>query len=1291
MTKIRKLIGRFTAFAMILTLFNVSAYAFGGSVALRSLSFTVGGQAASVQPVDGDEVNVNVVFDNSSGALVKRTIILAAYDADGVLQQLTANNADVAVGESIVSGSELEFKSGIASVKALIWESGKTAVPVYTRSFTHESRDELIEAVSAVINGTAKSGRIDADKKEIITEIPVYDENGSSVKTGSFDVTITVNREIASIADADGEFVKSGKSFTKTIDFSEGGRSIFVTADAEAAPVVYKLVADRTIEENFESGFEGEFKGNEKAANVSSSAYEGTWKVSGDERKYWFNASAETNTGNDPDGEYASAMQITTVNADDVKTLNDSKKVLSKGITQASGKVLMLNKPSNGNDSTSANNFGQVYLRVGTASRLSKAQDSTHFTVEYDTAYGTGLNDSEKAGRTGALTAGAYILGGGSNMTRGGRVLARLSGVNDIPTDESRFMYQAGAQSTGYAQSSSEDMSQWRHVKVEIERQSADSSEITVKTYYDGVLQSKVYSSANAEEYNDGTLSPNWVWPDQVALGTASSRSCQVYFDNLKISYDMPGNYTDKPRTFKSLKIADKYIGSVDKNVITVDIPVYDENGDAITINPSWITEIETSDSSDEVRVGETALSGENVKTGVVDYTNGGFNISINDNTYKLVINRTMNENFENGAEGSFGGFTANTNWNGGDGSVDKLKISGNERKYWFSAIAQKGKKDSDGSYLAQKSISFADSSDVKNLSDSSAVMSVGMTEAGGKVLKIDNPTNGNAAGVRDDYGTIGFAIGTSSRLKSAGASNAAQISFEYDIAYGNDSGNSGVISAFMNGAYIGSGSNYGGYTTLLSRNGGTAVDKIEATQKHTYQAGENVTNDASSATADISRWRHVKTVFSRPSADSSDITIEFYYDGEKQSKTWKTDKWPDQLAFRGATNRACQIYVDNIKITWDMPGDYRTSRLTGFNVDGAETAIGNTVTVTLPLYNNNGSRADITALTTTASGKNGTPVLYKSSADTEGITLNGAAEIDWSQIESGAKIVCGDAEYVLKTEYRLYDNFDDKTLISGQSELCLNSEGAPVWATPLTLKGKAAEDKVYSIGINTAYKAAAANKAEHAQNIKTGVYPVSSAMNTDKSAPMEAADGAAPSGNGFKLLKGLAYKGADSYASFFTIQKLDGFDEASDMSIEFDMAYDYSEVVTSFEFADGKTDLTAGNTVAGLQLANAKQRICGSGNNQLKADSVWSDTRKNEKLDVFGTKAASLDKWNHIRLEITRDAGAESGKVTAYVNGNLISETDSFLWPSDIMFQTSTFRACAVWIDNLDIRYNLN
>ena len=79
-------------------------------VALRSLSFTVGGQPASVPPVDGDEVNVNVVFDNSSGALVKRTIILAAYDADGVLQQLTANNADVAVGKSIVSGSEDVYK-----------------------------------------------------------------------------------------------------------------------------------------------------------------------------------------------------------------------------------------------------------------------------------------------------------------------------------------------------------------------------------------------------------------------------------------------------------------------------------------------------------------------------------------------------------------------------------------------------------------------------------------------------------------------------------------------------------------------------------------------------------------------------------------------------------------------------------------------------------------------------------------------------------------------------------------------------------------------------------------------------------------------------------------------------------------------------------------------------------------------------------------------------------------------------------------------------------------------------
>ena len=69
---------------------------------------------------------------------------------------------------------------------------------------------------------------------------------------------------------------------------------------------------------------------------------------------------------------------------------------------------------------------------------------------------------------------------------------------------------------------------------------------------------------------------------------------------------------------------------------------------------------------------------------------------------------------------------------------------------------------------------------------------------------------------MRNGYGTIGFAVGTSTQCSLAGVPNATQISFEYDIAYGNDSGNSGVISAFMNGAYIGSGSNYSTYGLSL-------------------------------------------------------------------------------------------------------------------------------------------------------------------------------------------------------------------------------------------------------------------------------------------------------------------------------------------------------------------------------------------------------------------------------------------------------------------------------------------
>ena len=676
---------------------------------------------------------------------------------------------------------------------------------------------------------------------------------------------------------------------------------------------------------------------------------------------------------------------------------------------------------------------------------------ATDFSVEYDIAYDYNMEGDFSVDGTdykiykSPLTAGMTLIG--KNKTGYDRyILRQTSSENEDPTKSKLAVgnYYVSADNGTVSENNEAKNNvegyfrevgnytadKWHHIKTQLGRESltADSKNMFA-------LTARVSVDNDADVY---TASYQGGWPYRIQFRTPTRRAIGLYIDNIKVRWNLTGDYTDTVSSLRNFSVSG-YDGSIDNSAktITVGIPMWDENGDAISLG-SLTTTARTASAGDSVRVGKTLLSGGTEKTGSIDYTNGGCYVTINGENYKLTVKRVLTESFDSGISGSFGGFTSNSNWDGNNGGSGTIAITGNARKGWFSAIAEKGGSDLDGSYLAKKSIGFVNSSDVKSLSDSSAVMPAGVTKTSGKVLKIDNPSNGNTAGVRNGYGTIGFAVGTSTQCSLAGVPNATQISFEYDIAYGNDSDNSGVISAFMNGAYIGSGSNYSTYGSLLSRNGGTAEDKIESTQKHTYQAGADAGGNAQTSTTDISQWRHVKTVFSRPSADSTDITIEFYYDGVKQSKTWTTDKWPDQLSFRGASNRASQIYIDNVKMEWDMAGNYSTVWYDSFSVQDSETEIdeaNSSITVSLPLYDTNGNSYPITALLTSAEVTgSGSVMLYYSSEDTDGTVVAENTVIDWSQIGSGAKIVCGEKTYSLKAERRLYDNFDDKTFVSGQT-----------------------------------------------------------------------------------------------------------------------------------------------------------------------------------------------------------------------------------------------------------------
>ena len=1158
------------------------------------------------------------------------------------------------------------------------------------------------------------SGVVDETSKTVTIDLPLFDSNGSTIDISDLTLNITTKAEAQEVIVGSDILNGSGTSFSGTFDASNGGKNIFLSTSDGV--VGYKLNVYRYYEESFDNSyvtaFTKSYSGSAWSRNdnpiTGNAGSIWSWAQSansGDNAAYGFSALKKTAW------DY---MKIGVASYSDVKT-KDSTELLpvseNSGANPSGNSLAAIKSMAfQGKDSS----MMSIYLGKGSSGGDTTADGgmtglntATEFSVEYDIAYDYNMKSDFSVDGTdykvykSPLTAGMILIG--KNKTGYDRyILRQTSSENEDPTKSKLAVGNYYVKSDGTVGENNEAKNnvegyfrevgnytadKWHHIKTQLGRESltADSKNMFA-------LTARVSVDNDADVY---TASYQGGWPYRIQFRTPTRRAIGLYIDNIKVRWNLTGDYTDTVSSLRNFSVSG-YDGSIDNSAktITVGIPMWDENGDAISLG-SLTTTARTASAGDSVRVGKTLLSGGTEKTGSVDYTNGGCYVTINGENYKLTVKRVLTEGFDSGISGSFGGFTSNSNWDGNNGGSGTIAITGNARKGWFSAIAEKGGSDSDGSYLAKKSIGFVNSSDVKSLSDSSAVMPAGVTAASGKVLKIDNPSNGNTAGVRNGYGTIGFAVGTSTQCSLAGVPNATQISFEYDIAYGNDSSNSGVISAFMNGAYIGSGSNYSTYGSLLSRNGGTAEDKIESTQKHTYQAGADAGGNAQTSTADISQWRHVKTVFSRTSADSTDITIEFYYDGVKQSKTWTTDKWPDQLSFRGASNRASQIYIDNVKMEWDMAGNYSTVWLDSFNVQDSETEIdeaNSSITVSLPLYDTNGNSYPITALLTSAEVTgSGSVMLYYSSEDTDGTVVAENTVIDWSQIGSRAKIVCGEKTYSLKAERRLYDNFDDKTFVSGQTSGA--DDGSLTWATPLTIKGNVGTDSVYSVGFNENYKSTfpSADKAAHVQNLKVGVYDVSGAKNVGGTAAMTANAGAAPSGNGFKLLKALAYEGGDSYAHSFDINttKLDGIAKALTVSVDYDTAYDYNEVYwdNQYTFTDNSKNVRVGSTVGGLQINNGSYRITGQNGD------TSSDSRASEKLLVFGTaSAATLDKWNHVRVEISRTSASDTApKATVYVNGTAVKTNVDAVWPTKLTFQTSTFRACGIWIDNLDIRYNLN
>lgn len=1288
MKKAKRIVGLLTVVVMLFSLFCTTGYAFGGDVALRSLEFLVNGNTYGT-PSDGDKINVKVKFDNTTTSAVQRTIILASYDADENLIDMTSEDKNVSVGTSDYSGEAISYTADTTVVRAFVLENTAGVVPVYTRTFT-ATRDENggIFGVWITVGENEREGTVDNINKTLTVEVPDYDENGDAVALGEHGIKIKA-RESCKVVDDDGGAwsIKDNYYYYKVLDLSNGGCNVFLENTRSGDVETYRLVVCRTVEEDFET-FSGEFKGNESAATkdtIEQGTYTGTWKIgesidSGRQRKMWFTAMASPNTKNDiaADEEtgteaysYTDAMEIKAVVASEVKTLDDSTKVLNSGITNAAGKVMMINKPSNGNSATGTANYGTAELRVGTSTRMAEAQNATKLTFEYDAAYGTNLNDATHGGRVGGLTAGAYIYGGNSTYTaNGGKVIARLSGHNAVLNDSARFQYQAGKQALDTAQLSTEDMSQWRRVKVEFTRPSADSDDITVKTYYDGVLQSKEYNSKETEE--EGAT--NWAWPTQLVFRTASNRSCQMYIDNLKITWDRPGDYTATPQMFKSLKI-DKYEGVLSGDTITVDIPIYDADGAALNIDPAWTTTVEVKDADTTVAVGDTALTGDGKsKTAAIDYTNGGYNMKIGEDTYKLVINRYISETFNSGFSGEV---TAATN---------TISVSGTERSGWFGFTLNKA---TDDAYNTDKKISFINHSDVKKIDNAEETMPIGNAGAHGNVLALVNPKNGNTNSTADNYGYVGMTVANAEKLNEYGADDATTMSFEYDVAYGNpdDTASAGRVSAFMSGLWAWSGGN------TVARTGGSNDNAIKTEGKHQYQAGADAVGTSKAASADMSQWRHVKVEFTRESAGSDTAAIAVYYDGVKQSTTWNDSacKWPNKFEIRTAQNRACKMYVDNVKLSWNTEGEYRNTYLDSFTVMGVGgTTIDNaeiskdTVTVTLPLYNTDGSTFGTDCYVgASVGGVQTVATVYTSSEDTTGTQLAEMSSVNFGNIGEGAKIVVGDTTYALKLRRQLFDNFDDKTLFKGATAASVTDAGVMSFVAATAdrnligadgetaITGKDDFSSAISVGCNQQWKFATDGTDSDkvtavANSVDIGLADLSNAVfnNNEKSFA---------SGNALRVAKRVAYTDSKDTSAPYIEIKVNCNDSKSAV-YEFDLGFDYSKCTMG-------TDYSVGSNSAGIRILNNNTQLVQVVGSQ---NGLTQDKRSEGKLNGSNY---TLDKFHHIKVEFA------NGTYSLYIDDmkTAVSSGTADNMPNCFRIFTSTLRACEIYVDNLDISYSVN
>lgn len=357
--------------------------------------------------------------------------------------------------------------------------------------------------------------------------------------------------------------------------------------------------------------------------------------------------------------------------------------------------------------------------------------------------------------------------------------------------------------------------------------------------------------------------------------------------------------------------------------------------------------------------------------------------------------------------------------------------------------------------------------------------------------------------------------------------------------------------------------------------------------------------------------------------------------------------------------------------------------------IAGADAQIDNetrTIKAYIPVYDSEGAELsgenDISAQLGSKGG-----IITVNDSKLSGTDENKNGKIDISKLPT-VKLTSEEGETVnYNVEmYRIFeDNFDDKSYISGTTSGSL-VDGNLKWSDGVENK----LGDIYALEFNTAWKADDAYKQTLAEKLSMGVYPVSDAKAVGGASSMAADTSASPSGNGFKVLKAFGISGKDSYSNYLNINllKLSGMSTAKNVSVEFDMAYDYNECETSVEIGEVSVSGTIGSTVGGMEFGGGSFRISGS-----KA-SMSTDDRAKDKVQIFGTNTtATLDKWNHIKVDVSRTAAdATSATLDVYVNGVKVVEGGEYTWANlaYLKFQTSTFRAGAWWLDNLKIAYDV-